>query len=266
VPESELVHVAVRSLGLDDLTPFDPLQKIIEVRLRKKNLLVDRSIRDFLDELSTDSPAPGGGSVASLMGALSAALAAMVASLTTGKQGYEDAWQAMKEIGLEAQLLKDAYQADIDRDTDAFHELMKAMKMPRTTPAEVTARKDALGRATKGAIEVPLAVLERSVRAAELAREVATKGNRSSLSDAGVAALAARACAEGAFQNVLINLPGIEDHDWAQATMQRARSALSKVRSVADSVAASVEDSLEKALRAPENLALETSRKGSPSR
>ena len=247
VPEAELVHVAVKSLGLDDLTPFDPHQKIIEYRLRRKNLLVDRSIRDFLDEVSTDSHAPGGGSVASLMGALSTALAAMVASLTVGKPSYEGEWEAMKEIGFEAQLLKDTYQTDIDRDAEAFHELFAAMKMRQTTPAEVTARKDALGRATKGAIEVPLAVLERSVRAAELAREVATKGNRSSLSDAGVAALAARACAEGAFQNVLINLPGIEDQEWVQATMLRARSALSKVRSVTEGVAAFVEDSLEEA-------------------
>src|SRR5262249_23221216 len=123
VPDRELVHVAVKSLGLGDLVPFDPKEKILEYRLRRADLLVDRAVSDFVDEMSSDSPAPGGGSAAALMGSLSAALSAMVASLTVGKKGLEPAWDRMRDLGVEAQALKDAFLTDVDRDTDAFRAL-----------------------------------------------------------------------------------------------------------------------------------------------
>ncbi|MBZ0270205.1 glutamate formimidoyltransferase, partial [bacterium] len=252
VPERELVHAAVRSLGLADLTPFDPDEKIIEYRLRRKDLLVRRTVEDFADELSSDSPAPGGGSVASLLGSLSAALSAMVAALTVGKKGYEGAWDAMKNVGPEAQALKDAFTADIDRDTDAFNELYAAMKMKKKTPEEIAVRDAAMLAATKSATEIPLGVLERTVRAAELAADVAAQGNRNSLSDAGVAALAARGCAEGAYYNVLINLDGMSDAAWAGAARERARTALDRVLAITGDVGRQVREALENALTQPQ--------------
>lgn len=245
VPERELIHTAVRSLGLDDLAPFDPDAKIIEHRLRRKDALVYLTVAGFADELSTDSPAPGGGSVASLLGSLSAALTAMVTNLTVGRKGYESAWERLTDVGYEAQQLKDAFRDDVDRDTDAFNELYAAMKLKKTTPEDAAVRDAAIRDATKLATEVPLGVLERTVRAAELAREVVEHGNRNSLSDAGVAALAARACAEGAYYNVLINLAGLDDAEWASAARERAGRALEKARTVADELAGRVRGELE---------------------
>ena len=251
VPEPELVHTAVRSLGLGDLGPFDANEKIIEYRLRRGGRLVDLTVGAFADELSSESPAPGGGSVASLMGALSAALSAMVANLTHGKAGYEREWKSMDEFGFEAQALKDAFLADVDRDTDAFNELFAAMKMPRKTPDETSARDAAVLQATKNATRVPLDVLERTARTAELAREVARRGNRNSLSDAGVAALAAASCARGAFYNVLINLEGLADASWAADTRSSAARALSAVVATCDEVSREVTEALEAAAKAP---------------
>lgn len=246
VPERELVHAAMRSLGLSDLFPFDPHEKILEWKLRRKGGLADLTVAGFADELSSDSPAPGGGSVAALMGSMAAALASMVAALTAGRKGHEAAWERMKDLGDEAQALKDAFTADIDRDTDAFRAMQAASRLPRTTPAETAARGAALRDATRVAIEVPLGVLERSVRAAELAAAVAADGNPNSRSDAGVAALAARACAEGAYYNVLINLGGTDvDAAWAEDVRRRAATALGRTTGIADAAARSVREALE---------------------
>jgi len=212
---------------------------------------VDLKVTDFADELSSDSPAPGGGSVASLCGNLSAALTAMVTNLTVGKKGYEAVREEMAEVGSEAQHLKDAFRDDIDRDTDAFNELFAAMKMKKGTPEEISARNAALLEATRHATEVPLGVLKRAVRAAELAGAVAEKGNRNSLSDAGVAALTARACAEGAYYNVLINLDGLADAEWAAATREEASGARAEALAKADAVADKVRTDLERALDQP---------------
>lgn len=251
VPEAELVHAAIKSLGLDELSPFDPQDKIIEYRLRRDGLLVDQTVAGFADELSSDSPAPGGGSVASLCGNLSAALTAMVTNLTVGKKGYEGAWEELKEVGYEAQQLKDAFRDDIDRDTDAFNVLFDAMRMKKKTDEEIAARDAAMLAATKLAIEVPLGVLERAVRAAELAGVAAAQGNRNSLSDAGVAALAARACADGAYYNVLINLADLSDAEWGAKTLARAQAARHEALTAADRVAESVREELERSLEAP---------------
>jgi glutamate formiminotransferase/formiminotetrahydrofolate cyclodeaminase len=157
----------------------------------------------------------------------------------------------MGETGTEAQRLKDAFRDDIDRDTDAFNELFAAMKMKKATPEEAAARDAAMLEATRHATEVPLGVLERAVRAAELAGIVAEKGNRNSLSDAGVAALAARACAEGAYYNVLINLEGFGDPSWAASTRERAARARGEALAKADAVAERVRAELERALDQP---------------
>ena len=246
VPERDLVHAAVRSLGLSDLFPFDPDEKILELKLRRTGLLVDRGVAAFVDELSSDSPAPGGGSAASLMGALSSALSSMVAALTVGRKGSEAAWERMKALGEEAQALKEAFTADVDRDNDSFRDLQAASRLPKSTPAEESARTHAVREATRHATAVPLGVLERSVRAAELAAEVAANGNPNSRSDAGVAALAARACAEGAYYNVLINLAGFDDAEWAAQARRRAETALERTSRAADAAARSVREALER--------------------
>jgi glutamate formiminotransferase/formiminotetrahydrofolate cyclodeaminase len=252
VPERELVHTAVNSLGLSDLVPFDPKEKILEYRLQRADLLVERTVRAFADELSSDSPAPGGGSAAALMGGLSAALASMVASLTVGKKGLEGAWERMTELGVEAQELKDAFVRDVDRDNDAFRALQAASRLPKGTPEESAARADALRAATRRATEVPLEVAERAGHAAELAAEVAASGNPASRSDAGVAALAARACAEGAYYNVLINLAGTEDLEWAAKVRKRAEEALARTSRAADRAALDVREALEKGAGEPQ--------------
>ncbi len=245
VSEAELVHVAVKSLGLSDIAPFDPEAKIVEYRLRRKDGLVERTVRAFTDELSSESPAPGGGSVAALLGAQAAGLAAMVAALTHGKKGFEAVGARMNEIGEEAQRLKDMFLDDVDRDTDAFNAVMAAMKLPKRTPEEIGARTKALDEATREATNVPLRVLERSHRAAELARDVAQHGNQNSLSDAGVAALCAGACAEGAHFNVMINVAGKTSETWAAEARAKADAALARTRNIADAVALSVRERLE---------------------
>jgi glutamate formiminotransferase / formiminotetrahydrofolate cyclodeaminase len=211
IPEAARVQAAVVSLGLDELTPFDPSAKIVEYRFRgAPDGLVDRTVRSFANELSTDSPAPGGGSVAALVGALSASLSAMVGALTFSKQGMEDARPAMERAGSDAQALKDWFLAAVDRDTDAFNAVLAAIRMPRTTEADQAARDGAIAAANLEATMVPLSVLERSVEALELALVAARDGNPNSVSDAGVAAACAVAAAEGASLNVRINVGGLE--------------------------------------------------------
>ena len=248
VPEEERIHIAVKSLGLTDLTPFDPQKKIIEYSVEADNppRLQRMNLREFTNELSTDSPAPGGGSVASLAGALAAGLAAMVSNLTAGKKGYEAHRELMLRVGVEGQRLKDEFLYDIDRDTDAFNEVMAAMKLPKKTDEEKAARAAAMEAANKGATLVPLGVLQRCVPALELVREMARHGNRNSISDAGVGGLMGRAAAEGACYNVLINLKGLEDKAFVEQTRAAADSALAQANALAGEIAVLVKEELSK--------------------
>jgi len=229
VPESELIHTAVLSLGLDDLYPFEKEKKIIEYRVRKQESLVTMKTSDFTDLLSTDSPAPGGGSVAALCGALSGALTSMVGALTHGKKGYEDAFDEVEALGIEGQNLKDAFLHDVDRDTDAFNRVMAAARLPKKTDEDKAAREEAMQSANRDATLVPLDVLKRAWEAAQAARRIVEKGNRNSVSDGGVAALTARAAAEGAYLNVLINLPGITDEVFKAKTLKKAEEVRKQV-------------------------------------
>jgi glutamate formiminotransferase/formiminotetrahydrofolate cyclodeaminase len=229
VPESELIHIAALSMGMSDLYPFEPEKKIIEYQFRTEGPLVGMKVNTFTDVLSTEAPAPGGGSVAALCGALSGALSSMVAALTHGKKGYETAFGEMEAAGVRAQALKDEFLADVDRDTKAFNGLMDAMRLPKGTESEKKAREAAIQEATADATRVPLGVLRRAREAAELARLVVEKGNRNSISDGGVAALAARAAAEGAFLNVAINLPGIADERFRKETLAEAETLRNEV-------------------------------------
>jgi len=214
VPRPELIHIADLSLGLSDLYPFKPEEKIIEYQIRREESLNNMTVSGFVDELSTDSPAPGGGSVAALCGAISGALSSMVAALTHGKRKYRDVFDEMEEIGVEAQKLKKDFMDAVDRDTDAFNLLMDAFRMPKKKKEDKEKRNSAIQEATREATLVPMSVLKNTMKAAELARRAFEKGNKNSASDAGVAALNARAAAEGAYFNIKINLAGIEDREF----------------------------------------------------
>ncbi len=228
VPEEELIKVAALSLGLSDVAPFDPQKKIIEYQFKEnEGALVEMSLRQFANELSMDSPAPGGGSTAALCGALSASLSSMVSNLTVGKKGYEKASEDMKKIAVEAQRLKDEFLSAVDADTAAFEKLMEAFRMPKKTEEQQKERNGAVEQASKGATLVPFEVLEKSAEALKLAREVALRGNKNAISDAGVAALAAQTAAEGAFYNIRINLPNIQDKKF-KSTIKKKADALKK--------------------------------------
>ncbi len=223
VPEEELVRTAVRSLGLNDVSPFDPDKKIIENQFEKDGRsLVGLTLREFANELSMDSPAPGGGSVAALCGALSAALSAMAANLTVGKKGYEDVREEMVATAVRAQALKDGLLEAVDRDTRAFNKVMEAFRLPKTTAEQAGEKERAVEEANKEATLVPLEVLEKAVESVALARVAAAKGNENSVSDAGVAGLTGQAAGEGAYYNVLINLAGIKDAKFVADVRRRA--------------------------------------------
>lgn len=245
VPEKERVHTAVVSLGLSELAAFTPSLKVIEYRYAGgPSGLVAMTVRDFADELSSPSPAPGGGSVAALCGALSASLVAMVAALTWSKTGMEAARPAMRAAGSDAQALKDWFLGAVDHDTDAFNAVLAARRLPKTTPGEVAKRAGAVECAGQGAAKVPLDVLEATIRTLELSLHVAKEGNPKSVSDAGVAGAVALAAAEGAALNVRINAPLLTDRSVADAYLARQTTALARARDLAENVRKAVDQVL----------------------
>ncbi len=246
VPEEELIRIAIASLGLNDVAPFDPAKKIIEYQFSEPGKsLVRMTLREFANELSMDSPAPGGGSAAALCGALAASLAGMVANLTVGKSGYEDAGPDMIAVALRSQVLKDELLQAVDRDARAFNKVMEALRLPKATPEQAREKDKAIEEATKEATLIPLEVMGKAVEAAKLARSAAEKGNRNSASDAGVAALVAGAAGEGAHLNVLINLPAIKDAKFASRVLLRA----AKQKKELDRHVAAVRKLMDKRLR-----------------
>ncbi len=250
VPERELLHVAIRTLGLSEVKPFDPADRIIENRLRQPARLAAMPVRDFVDELSTESPAPGGGSVAALAGALAAALAAMVANLSHPKKGFEARQERLEAIAVRGQELKDRMLAAVDADTAAFDALLAAMRLPKGSDEERAARDAAIARATVAAIEVPLGVLEGCPEILELCLDVAEIGLPASASDAGTGAQMARAAAAAAFQNVCINLPGLAEHEAARTLLARADAAFSRVKELHGRAEATILDALRAAASA----------------
>ena len=209
--ETELIETAIRSMGLDSVAPFDPAKKIVEYAGRAPRPLVSMKVDAFVDEVASESPAPGGGSVAALAGSLGAALAAMVGNLTVGKKGYESSWADLSAMAVKAQAVKDALVRAVDEDTAAFNDLMEAMKLPKATEAQKKARESAMQEGYKKAALVPLETARTCLEAIRFCIVAAEKGNANSASDAGVGALVARAGAEGAVLNVLINLGSITD-------------------------------------------------------
>jgi glutamate formiminotransferase/formiminotetrahydrofolate cyclodeaminase len=231
-PESELVDIAVRSMGLNQLVPFDAGRKIIEFAVREPAPLASMTVRDLVDEISSSTPAPGGGSVAALVGSLAAALAAMVANVSVTK-GQEHA-AALSELAERAQDAKRALLDAVDEDTRAFNALMAAMRLPRATAADERARKSALQDATRRAALVPLETARVSLRAIELARDISRLGAKEAASDLGVAALAGRAAVEGAVLNVLTNLAGIDDDRFTAESRLEAERLTTSAREICD--------------------------------
>jgi len=248
VPEEELIRTAVVSLGLNDVAPFDPDKKIIESQFKETGRsFAPMGLRDFVNSLSTDSPTPGGGSVAALCGALSAALSSMVSNLTYGKKGYEAAGPEMRDIAVRAQALKDELLMAVDTDTLAFDKVMEALRLPKTTPEQAAEKEQALEEATKEATLIPLEVLEKAAEAVRLANVVAAKGFKNSLSDAGVGGLAGAAAGEGAYYNILINLPGIKDKSFKDRVRRQAQ----RLKADLDRSAAAVRKTIERELGKP---------------
>ncbi len=248
VPEAEILRLAVQSLGLSELYPFELEKKIVEYRIPDPRRLAAMSVSAFTDELSTDSPAPGGGSIAALCGALSAALSCMVGQLTADKKGFEAVSEQMKKMTEQAQGVKDRLLRAVDDDTAAFDQVMAAFRLPKKSATQKAARKAAIQQATRVATEIPLSVLRSAREAARMADLAARKGNPNSLSDAGVAALCARTAAEGAFYNVLINLNGIRDPKYVKRMRAESGLLLQQVRKQCEKVAKQTIGKLEKSL------------------
>lgn len=213
VSEKELIRIAILSMGLDELSPFVPEERIIEYLLRQpgEDKLVKMPLRDFADETAAESPAPGGGSVAAYVGALGAALATMVANLSSHKKGWDDRWQEFSDWAEKGQRYKDELIRLVDADTRAFNGIMAAFGLPKGTPEEKEVRRRAIQDATRIAIEVPFRVMETAYASMDLIRAMVETGNPNSVSDAGVGALCVRAGVLGAFMNVRINAAGYDD-------------------------------------------------------
>ncbi len=215
VPTADIVECAVQSLGLNDVTEFNPNEKIIDYAVQSEDRPLKSLVKTgFVEELSTNSPAPGGGSVSALAGSLGAALSSMVAALTHEKKEMLDSKPEMDRIGMEAQALKDRLAYLVDEDTHAFNKVMDANRLPATNDEEQTAKNEAIEIANKYAIDIPMETAEKCFRVIELAEILVEKGNPNSVSDAGVAAEVALAGVRGACMNVMINIPGVEDESY----------------------------------------------------
>ena len=244
LPERELVELAIRTLGLSQLSAFDPDKRVIEYAVRVAGPLASMTIERFADEVSSNSPAPGGGSVAALAGSLGAALAAMVANLTVGKKGYEAAWESSATLAERAQALKAALLVAVDDDTKAFDDVLAAMRLPKATEEQQRVREAAIAAAYEKATAVPLATARLCLQALELAKEAAITGNRNSVSDAGVGALLAKAGLDAAILNVRINLPSVREGGFKTATLAEIAELPAKSASALARTLAAVDSSL----------------------
>ncbi|MCX4337057.1 MAG: glutamate formimidoyltransferase [Bacteroidales bacterium] len=229
ISDEEIMKIAVKSMGLDDLKPFNPKEKVIEYLIEDeaetaaRERLVRMTCRDFAYETASESPAPGGGSISAYMGALGAALGTMVANLSSHKPGWDDRWKEFSDWADRGQEVMRSLLALVDEDTAAFNRIMAALGMPKGSDEEKKARADALEAATLYATEVPLKTMRESVRSYELLKAMASEGNPNSVSDAGVGALAATAAVRGAHLNVRINAAGLSDREAAERLCAQAQ-------------------------------------------
>jgi len=225
VSESDLIKIAVKSLGLDDLAPFDANERIIEYKMNEgaAKKLVDMSLTGFADETASESPAPGGGSISAYAGAMGASLATMVANLSSHKRGWDDRWEEFSDWAEKGQAIKDELLHLVDEDTVSFNKIMDAFGLPKGTDAEKAARSQAIQDATKYAIQIPLRVMEVSHGSFELIKAMAEVGNPNSVTDAGVGALCARTAVIGAHLNVKINAGGLKDKAFLEGVLAKAK-------------------------------------------
>ena len=235
IADSELIKIAVKSLGLDELRPFAPDEKIIEYAMlkgQKGNRLIDLSLEKFTHLTASEAPAPGGGSVAAAMGALGAALGAMVANLSAHKRGWDDRWREFSDWAEQAKSAHDALLALVDEDTKAFNSLMAAFGLPKKTEQDKAVRTQAIQEATRRAMEVPLLVMQNAAGVMPVIKAMAETGNPNSVSDAGVAALAARSAVMGAWLNVKINSSGYKDKDYVNNILTQCDELVDKANSM----------------------------------
>lgn len=213
VSEDEIIKIAIKSLGLDELNAFDPKKKIIEYQLEDENStpLLQMNLREFANETASESPAPGGGSISAYVGALGISLATMVANLSAHRRVWDERWEEFSEWADRGQLIKEALLKMVDEDTHSFNAIIEAIRLPKGTEAEKASRHEAIQVATKHAIEVPFGVMELSLKSFEVIKGMTEIGNPNSITDAGVGALCARAAIHGAFLNVKINTGDLED-------------------------------------------------------
>ncbi len=222
VSEKELIKIAIKSMGLDELTPFKPEERIIEYMLAENSKkLVDMTLTAFADETASESPAPGGGSIAAYVGALGISLATMVANLSSHKQGWDERWEEFSDWADKGQHIKDELLKLVDEDTNAFNKIMSAFGLPKSNDDEKRIRKQAIQDATKYAIEIPFKVMNLAYSSLDIIKAMAAEGNPNSVSDAGVGALCARAAVMGAFMNVRINAAGYDDKDFVKIILTK---------------------------------------------
>lgn len=229
VPDAELIKIAVKSMGLDELSPFNPAEKIIEYKLQGKSSksLVSMSLSGFIDETSSESAAPGGGSVSAAMGALGVALGTMVANLSSHKKGWDDRWEEFSKHAEKGKALQDELVRLIDEDTKAFNKIMDAFSLPKNSAGEKEIRNSAVQSATLNAIQIPFNTMKTAFAGFDLIRDMVNTGNPNSVSDAGVGALAIRACILGAWLNVKINAASYEDKKSLENILKEGESIVS---------------------------------------
>jgi len=246
ISDRELVHIAVKSMGMDELAPFDPDEKIIEYKLADDSAarLVDKTLTGFVEETASESPAPGGGSIAAAVGAFGAALGTMVANLSSHRRGWDARWEEFSDWAERGKAAHVELNALVDKDTDAFNAIMDAFRLPQGNDAEKAARDSAVQEATRGAIETPLRVMEVALVALEVCHAMADVGMQASLSDSAVGALCARTASHGAYLNVRINVGDLADEDERTRYVARAEELLAEAKQREAAVLALVETKL----------------------
>lgn len=230
ISEKEIIKIAVKSLGLDDLKPFVPEERVIEFKIAgsKHGKLVNMSLTDFADETASESPAPGGGSISAYVGALGISLGTMVANLSSHKKGWDERWEEFSEWAEKGQKYKHELMRLVDEDTAAFNKIMAAFGFPNSNEKEKSERKKAIQAATKYATEIPFKVMENAFNSMEVIKAMAEVGNPNSVSDAGVGALCARTAVYGAYLNVKINAGGLEEKGFADEIIRKGSDLLKK--------------------------------------
>ncbi|MFP4471464.1 MAG: glutamate formimidoyltransferase [Bacteroidales bacterium] len=246
ISEEEIIKIAVKSLGLDDLKPFNPKEKIIEYMIEddKSDKLVDMDLRAFANETASESPAPGGGSISAYVGALGVSLGTMVANLSSHKRGWDERWEEFSDHAEKGQALKDELLHLVDEDTRAFNKIMDAFGMPKGTDEEKQARKNAIEAASKYAMEIPFRVMQKSLESMEVMKAMAESGNPNSVSDAGVGALCARTAVRGAFMNVRINASGVEDKDFVNDLLEKGKDLEDKAAAMEQEIVKLVDEKI----------------------